>query len=503
VIVDGHSIHELSDAKRTRHRAETMGFIFQAFNLIPVFTATENVELPLLLARVPEREARERARDTLTRVGLGHRLDRRPPELSGGEQQRVAIARALAGRPRLIWADEPTGNLDSEMASAVMDLLSELHEEGLTLVLVTHDPTVAARADRLITVKDGEVVADERLRTLRGGGIEGGGAGMTAPLVLVALVSLPFILILVRRPVLRRLALRNAVRRPREAALVVLGSLLGAAIITGSAVVGDTMDASIRQVARTHLGPIDELVTVRGPAEQTQLLRVLRPLESGNIDGILAFSTIEAAVTSTGPRVRTAPRSQLVSVDFAQARSFGGDAEATGITGANPEIGRAAITQTSLERSASRWADELPSTRTGLGRVSSSIVSCRVAGSLGSGSGRAGGAQRARLPRNVRRHSSGQRRRHTADLAHRSLQPRRGRERSATHGRGQRESPCRGGRGRAQSSDLPGQEVDARCGRGRGEGVLFDVHRHGELRCARRPAAAREPLRHARRRAQD
>ena len=163
VIVDGHSIHELSDAKRTRHRAETMGFIFQAFNLIPVFTATENVELPLLLARVPEREARERARETLTRVGLGHRLDRRPPELSGGEQQRVAIARALAGRPRLIWADEPTGNLDSEMASAVMDLLSELHEEGLTLVLVTHDPTVAARADRLITVKDGEVVADERL----------------------------------------------------------------------------------------------------------------------------------------------------------------------------------------------------------------------------------------------------------------------------------------------------------------------------------------------------
>jgi putative ABC transport system ATP-binding protein len=163
VIVDGHSIHELSDAKRTRHRAETMGFIFQAFNLIPVFTATENVELPLLLARVPEREARERARETLTRVGLGHRLDRRPPELSGGEQQRVAIARALAGRPRLVWADEPTGNLDSEMASAVMDLLSELHDEGLTLILVTHDPTVAARADRLITVRDGEVVADERL----------------------------------------------------------------------------------------------------------------------------------------------------------------------------------------------------------------------------------------------------------------------------------------------------------------------------------------------------
>src|SRR5215211_3365845 len=166
VLVDGHSIHELSDAKRTRHRAETMGFIFQAFNLIPVFTATENVELPLLLARVHEGEARRRAREMLTKVGLGHRLDRRPPELSGGEQQRVAIARALAAHPRLIWADEPTGNLDSERAAAVMDLLSDLHAEGLTLVLVTHDPTVAARADRLITVKDGELVGDERLGTL-------------------------------------------------------------------------------------------------------------------------------------------------------------------------------------------------------------------------------------------------------------------------------------------------------------------------------------------------
>ena len=167
---------------------------------------------------------------------------------------------------------------------------------------------------------------------------------MTVSLILVGLVSLPFIAILVRRPVLRRLALRNAVRRPREAALVVLGSLLGAAIITGSAVVGDTMDASIRQVARTHLGPIDELVTSRGPAEQKQLLRVLQPLESEEIDGVLAFATMEAAVTSTGPRVRTAPRSQLMSVDFERARAFGGDTEATGISGATPEIGRAAIT---------------------------------------------------------------------------------------------------------------------------------------------------------------
>jgi putative ABC transport system ATP-binding protein len=163
VLVDGLSIHELSDRERTKHRAREMGFIFQAFNLIPVFTATENVELPLLLAGVRERDARVRARETLTRVGLGHRLDRRPMELSGGEQQRVAVARALAGTPRIVWADEPTGNLDSEMAAAVIDLLGELHREGLTIVLVTHDPTVAAHADRLITVRDGRLVEDSLL----------------------------------------------------------------------------------------------------------------------------------------------------------------------------------------------------------------------------------------------------------------------------------------------------------------------------------------------------
>jgi putative ABC transport system ATP-binding protein len=163
VLVDGLSIHELSDKERTKHRARAMGFIFQAFNLIPVFTATENVELPLLLAGVREADARVRARETLDRVGLGHRLDRRPMELSGGEQQRVAVARALAGKPRIVWADEPTGNLDSEMAASVIELLGELHVEGLTIILVTHDPNVAAHADRLVTVRDGRLVEDKLL----------------------------------------------------------------------------------------------------------------------------------------------------------------------------------------------------------------------------------------------------------------------------------------------------------------------------------------------------
>jgi ABC-type antimicrobial peptide transport system, ATPase component len=164
VVIDGKSIHELSDARRTKHRAVAMGFIFQAFNLIPVFTATENVELPLLLAGADAKAARRAAQETLERVGLGHRLNHRPTELSGGEQQRVTVARALAGRPRIVWADEPTGNLDSETATQVMDLLRELHREGLTLMLVTHDDTIGASAERRVVVRDGVLVSDERLR---------------------------------------------------------------------------------------------------------------------------------------------------------------------------------------------------------------------------------------------------------------------------------------------------------------------------------------------------
>ena len=163
VLVEGREIHALSDRERTRHRAQTMGFVFQAFNLIPVFSSLENVELPLLLSGVGEREARAQAADTLERVGLGRRLSHRPPELSGGEQQRVTIARARAGRPRIVWADEPTGNLDSETAADVMDLLGELHAEGLTLILVTHDPAVAEHGDRLLVVRDGRIVSDEAL----------------------------------------------------------------------------------------------------------------------------------------------------------------------------------------------------------------------------------------------------------------------------------------------------------------------------------------------------
>src|SRR6185312_3648642 len=120
VRIDGRDLFAMSDADRTSHRARAMGFVFQAFNLIPVFSAVENVELPLLLGGVAARAARTRAIDMLRDVGLGHRVHHRPAEMSGGEQQRVTIARALVARPRIVWADEPTGNLDSVMADSVM-----------------------------------------------------------------------------------------------------------------------------------------------------------------------------------------------------------------------------------------------------------------------------------------------------------------------------------------------------------------------------------------------
>ncbi len=165
VIVDGRDLFAMSDSERTMHRAQAMGFIFQAFNLIPVFNAVENVELPLLLRGTPPKDARQRASDMLDRVGLAHRATHKPNEMSGGEQQRVTIARALVGRPAIVWADEPTGNLDSTMAESVMDLLRQLNrEEEQTIVLVTHDAGIGAAAGRVVRMRDGQLESDERRR---------------------------------------------------------------------------------------------------------------------------------------------------------------------------------------------------------------------------------------------------------------------------------------------------------------------------------------------------
>ena len=162
VLIDGRRLTRLSDAEKADHRARALGFVFQSFNLLPVLDAVENVELPLLLAGWPGRKARRRAEASLAAVGLTDRSRHRPSELSGGQQQRVAIARALAPEPAVIVADEPTGNLDSEAAAEVMDLLQRLNRErDQTLVLVTHAREVAERAGRIIHMRDGRIVAVE------------------------------------------------------------------------------------------------------------------------------------------------------------------------------------------------------------------------------------------------------------------------------------------------------------------------------------------------------
>lgn len=163
VHVDGRDLHGLSDRRRTRHRAERMGFVFQSFNLLPVLTALENVEMPLLLLGRPRAEARARALGALKAVGLGDRLRHRPSELSGGEQQRVAIARALVNRPAIVWADEPTGNLDSGSGQEILELMRRLNQEQkVTLVVVTHDPNVARAAHRIVRMDSGRIVDDGR-----------------------------------------------------------------------------------------------------------------------------------------------------------------------------------------------------------------------------------------------------------------------------------------------------------------------------------------------------
>jgi putative ABC transport system ATP-binding protein len=156
--LDGIDVSRMGDRERSAIRNQKIGFIFQAFNLIPDLSVLDNIEVPLRYRGLGSTERRKRAADALSRVGLSARGRHYPAELSGGQQQRVAIARALAGEPRLLLADEPTGNLDSAMARSVMELLEELHRDGATIVMVTHDPQLAARAQRNVHVIDGQVV---------------------------------------------------------------------------------------------------------------------------------------------------------------------------------------------------------------------------------------------------------------------------------------------------------------------------------------------------------
>jgi putative ABC transport system ATP-binding protein len=159
-VLNGRSVHALKLAERARIRNREIGFIFQAFNLIGDLTVYENVELPLTYRGMPSDERKRRVQDALDRVGMSHRMKHYPSQLSGGQQQRVAVARALGGDPSILLADEPTGNLDSVNAGAVMDLLRELHKGGATLCMVTHDPRYAIYAGRSVDLFDGRLVTD-------------------------------------------------------------------------------------------------------------------------------------------------------------------------------------------------------------------------------------------------------------------------------------------------------------------------------------------------------
>jgi len=166
VLFEGQDLFALDERGTADFRNHKLGFVFQFHYLLADFNALENVMMPALIARVSEREARERAERVLEMVGLKDKLHRRPAELSGGEQQRVAVARAVVQSPRLVLADEPTGNLDSRNGEAVMELLKELHKDGATICMVTHDPRFAKHADREVHLFDGKVVSEDELRKL-------------------------------------------------------------------------------------------------------------------------------------------------------------------------------------------------------------------------------------------------------------------------------------------------------------------------------------------------
>ncbi|MBP9483805.1 MAG: ABC transporter ATP-binding protein [Negativicutes bacterium] len=161
-LLDGAEVDSLSDDQLATERNKKIGFVFQNFNLLPRMDALNNVALPLIYAGISREERMKKAAHALERVGLGDRLDHRPNELSGGQRQRVAIARALVNDPTIVLADEPTGNLDTRSGEEIMDIFKELHKQGRTIVLVTHEPEIAEFAERIIVVRDGEIVENRR-----------------------------------------------------------------------------------------------------------------------------------------------------------------------------------------------------------------------------------------------------------------------------------------------------------------------------------------------------
>ena len=186
-LLDGVDVRQLNDNQLAAIRSHKIGFVFQSYNLLSRTSAVANVELPLLYSGAPGRERRQRAKESLTLVGLGERLDHRPNELSGGQQQRVAIARALINSPAMILADEPTGNLDSKTRVEIMKLFQRLNrDQGMTIVFVTHDPETADYCERVVWIRDGVIARDDRHKIVAGIYAEGNESYVPDPVVIAA-----------------------------------------------------------------------------------------------------------------------------------------------------------------------------------------------------------------------------------------------------------------------------------------------------------------------------
>src|SRR3989304_2906967 len=284
VWIAGEPLSGMSDNQKTDFRAMKMGFIFQSYNLLPVLRAVENVELPLLVRGDDPKPARKKAVEALEAVGIGDKVAKKPAELSGGEQQRVSIARSLVNEPDIVFADEPTGNLDSETTADVIALMKRLHrEKGLTFIIVTHDASVGNSTERVVLMRNGVITKSYRPTGAGGMSLDGG--------VLLALGGAG------RKRFPLRIGVGNFFRRKTQVAIVVAGLLIGTAIISSSYVIQSTFDYTIRSAVFRALDHVDEPVSVIAP-DGTRL-----PFNMTVFDDLVANRSAMPTVDALAPRI--------------------------------------------------------------------------------------------------------------------------------------------------------------------------------------------------------